>query len=433
MKRHTAPTLTCITAMTLFVALALPVQSAAQEQQQEHKKEQPHRYRVTDLGTLGGTFSLAGGLNNRGDVEGFSTLSGDTTIHAFLWRKGHMTDLGTLGGPNSTASWRLNERSKVGGAAETSTPDPLGEDFCGFGTHLICLPTVWRKGVPAPLPTLGGSNGFAAGVNNRGQVVGYAENSTPDPTCEAPQVLQFKPVAWEKGQVQELPTLFGDSAGFAAMINDRGQAVGVSGSCTRSIHAVLWQNGTVTDLGSLGGTENFASDMNNQGQVTGLSNLPGDAAFHAFLWENGVMTDLGTLPEDVSSSGDGINRKGQVVGGSFDADGNGRASLWQNGVIADLNTLIPADSPLFLIEATGTINSRGQIAGFALQKSTGEIHAFLATPREEEEEEDGAQSATPAVLSVTSQSSKVVLPENVRKMLKQRLTSAPRAARLMKQ
>jgi probable HAF family extracellular repeat protein len=196
---------------------------------------------------------------------------------------------------------------------------------------------------------------------------------------------------------------------------------------------VLWQNGTVTDLGSLGGTENFASDMNNQGQVTGLSNLPGDAAFHAFLWENGVMTDLGTLPGDVSSSGDGINRKGQVVGGSFDADGNGRASLWQNGVIADLNTLIPADSPLFLIEATGTINSRGQIAGFALQKSTGEIHAFLATPREEEEEEDSAQSATAAALSVTSQSSKVVLPENVRKMLKQRLTSGPRAPRLMKQ
>jgi probable HAF family extracellular repeat protein len=414
--------LTC-TATIVFVTFAIPLQLTAQHT----------RYTLTDLGTLGGTFSFAGGINNRGDIEGFSTLPGDTAVRAFLWRNGHMMDLGTLGGPNSFASWRLNERGEVGGTAETSTPDPLGEDFCGFGTHLICLPSVWRKGVPTPLPTLGGNNGFAAGVNSRGQVVGQAENNIPDPTCESPQVLQVKPVVWEKSQVQELPTFPGDPDGFATTINDRGQIAGVSGSCTTPFHAVLWQNGRVTDLGSLGGTVNFADDINNQGQVAGFSNLPGDATIHAFLWENGVMRDLGTLPGDFSSSGDGINSKGQVVGGSCDEAENCRAFLWQDGVMTDLNTLIPADSPLFLIEATGTINSRGQIAGFALQKSTGEIHAFLATPLEEEEEEAGAQSAPPAVLSVTSQSSKVVLPENVRKMLKQRLTSGPRGTRLMKQ
>ena len=410
-----------ITKMICLIAFAIPV----------HLTAQHTHYTVTDLGTLGGTFSLAGGINNRGDIEGFSTLPGDTAVHAFLWQKGLMADLGTLGGPNSFASWRLNERGEVGGQAETSTPDPLGEDFCGFGTHLICPPSIWQKGVPTPLPTLGGNNGFATGVNSRGQVVGDAENSTPDPTCPAPQVLHLKPVVWEKGRVQELPLPIGDSQGIALTINDHGQIAGISGSCTTSSHAVLWQNGTVTDLGSLGGTENIiASDMNNQGQVTGLSNLPGDAAFHAFLWQNDVMTDLGTLPGDVSSTGDGINSKGQVVGGSFDVDGNERAVIWANGVITDLNTLIPPDSPLFLIEATGTINSRGQIAGLALEKSTGEGHAFLATPREEEEGEAGAESAAPAVLSVTSQSSKFVLPENVRKMLKQRLTSGPRGARL---
>src|SRR5690348_3907855 len=119
--------LTC-TATIVFVTFAIPLQLTAQHT----------RYTLTDLGTLGGTFSFAGGINNRGDIEGFSTLPGDTAVRAFLWRNGHMMDLGTLGGPNSFASWRLNERGEVGGTAETSTPDPLGEDFCGFGTHLIC-------------------------------------------------------------------------------------------------------------------------------------------------------------------------------------------------------------------------------------------------------------------------------------------------------
>ena len=395
--------LTC-TATIVFVTFAISLQSTAQ---------QTH-YTVKDLGTLGGTFSFAGGINNRGDIEGFSTLPGDTAVHAFLWQKGLMADLGTLGGPNSFASWRLNERGEVGGQAETSTPDPLGEDFCGFGTHLICQPSIWQKGVPTPLPTVGGNNGFATGVNSRGQVVGDAENSTPDPTCPAPQVLHFKPVVWEKGRVQELPLLIGDSEGIALTINDRGQIAGNSGSCTTPFHAVLWQNGTVTDLGGLGGTGKIPSDINNQGQVAGLSDLPGDAAFHAFLWENGVMTDLGTLPGDVSSTGDGINGKGQVVGGSFDVDGNERAVIWANGVITDLNTLIPPDSPLFLIEATGTINSGGQIAGFALEKSSGEIHAFLLTPSNSE-----FASATLAARAETSP--KVVLPANVRKMLSESL------------
>ena len=155
-------TLSCITAMTLSAALAIPLQLAAQHT----------RYTVTDIGTLGGTFSGGAGINNRGSVEGQSTLPGDTTLHAVLWRDGVMTDLGTLGGPNSVASWRPSESDKVGGRAETSIPDPLGEDFCDLGTHLICLPFLWQKGVLTPLPTLGGNNGIAAEVNNRGQVAG---------------------------------------------------------------------------------------------------------------------------------------------------------------------------------------------------------------------------------------------------------------------
>jgi len=121
-----------------------------------------------------------------------------------------------------------------------------------------------------------------------------AENTTLDPICEAPQVLQFKPVIWTKREVQELPTFPGDPEGFAGPINDRGEAAGASGNCTtEGFHALLWQEGSVTDLGNLGGTMgNIAIDINNQGQIVGRSNLPGDTTFHAFLWQNGVMTDL---------------------------------------------------------------------------------------------------------------------------------------------
>src|SRR5260370_37237444 len=70
------------------------------------------RYSVQDLGTLGGAFSLAGGLNDKGEGEGFAGLS-VTSVHAFLWRNGIMTDLGTLGGPNSYANSRPSEEGQV--------------------------------------------------------------------------------------------------------------------------------------------------------------------------------------------------------------------------------------------------------------------------------------------------------------------------------
>lgn len=309
------------TVMTLLAALELPMQCLAQGD--NHKLP---GYTVTDLGTLGGTHSLAGGLNNNGLVEGSAALSGDTAEHAFLWWNGVMRDLSTLGGPNSSAGYlptRLSDNGEAAGGSDITTPDPNGEDFCGFGTYLECRPFLWRDGVMTQLPLLGGNNGYAGGVNNRGQVVGQAEYSTPDPTCRLPgDFLRVAPVVWENGKIRDLHTFPGDSAAGAWAINDTGQATGGSGSCVNSFHAVLWQDGTVIDLGNLGGiTNNFGIDINKQGQVVGSSDLPGDTTGHGFLWQKRTgMIDLGTLPGDVGSDADGINDLGQVVGGSWDAN-----------------------------------------------------------------------------------------------------------------
>jgi probable HAF family extracellular repeat protein len=148
-------------------------------------------------------------------------------------------------------------------------------------------------------------------------------------------------------------------------------------------HAILWQNGQPIDLGNLGGDGLFggiyASGLNNVGQVVGLSDTTNDASFHGFLWEAGHMTDLQTLPGDSYSVATAISDRGVVLGVSIDANFNIRAFIWQNGNIQDLNKLVAGSTPLFLQTAC-SINALGEIDGIAFDPTTGEFHAYLATP-----------------------------------------------------
>ena len=131
---------------------------------------------------------------------------------------------------------------------------------------------------------------------------------------------------------------------------------------------------------------NVAAAINDQGQVVGSSDLPGDRTNAAFLWTKATgMQNIGTLGTDKSGLPGplgGINNVGQVVGQScsgYGGTGNCRAFLWQNNVMTDLNTLTPADSPLYLVVGFG-INDAGAIAGLGVT-GTGQLHAFLATPQ----------------------------------------------------
>jgi probable HAF family extracellular repeat protein len=251
----------------------------------------------------------------------------------------------------------------------------------------------WEDGVMTPLSTLGGTNGFATGTNNRGETAGWAENTVHDPTCVAPQVLQFRAVIWgpAPGEIRELPPLPGDTASAATALNDRGQVVGISGICDRAvgrfsaIHDVLWQDGKPTDLGSLGGVAwNTPMAINERGDVIGFANASAAAGgrfdAHAFLWTHrDGMRDLGTLPGDTFSQALGINDRREIVGTSCDADFNCRAVVWRKGVVTDLNTLVKPGDDGTLISAND-VNESGRITGQALDPATGALVAFVAQP-----------------------------------------------------
>jgi probable HAF family extracellular repeat protein len=427
--------LTYIVTMAVIAVVAIPAKLVAQDSPTISK---PTRYSVINLGALGGTFSSASGINNSGWLTGDANVTGDETEHATVWRNGVITDLGTLGGPNSVAQNEAPSRGLVVGVAQTSNLDPYGETYvpytCSYttfcqGLQHQSLGFAWQEGSMTALPTLGGNNSWAFGANKRGQVVGLAETPNQDPTCVPPQVLDWEAVIWDpqKNQIKELPPLPGDHVGAALAINDRGQVVGASGVCESPspaafVHALLWQDGSLVNLGNLGGAvNNIAVAINNGGEVVGGSDSPGDITQHAFFWQNGTINDLGTLPGDFSSFAYGINNASQVVGQSCDASGNCRAFLWQNGVMTDLNALIPPSASVFLLSGND-INEEGEIAAQGVDQSTGEILAFLAVPCNDQHVLAKGCAAQVAVTPTDefNARAKVVLPESIREQLRQR-------------
>jgi probable HAF family extracellular repeat protein len=358
------------------------------------------RYDVAKFSsTLGGRVSVGTSISSRGWVAGYSNDDGDGTRHAALWRHGKILDLGTLGGPNSAVLWPgQNDRGMVVGVAETQEMDPNEEAwscsaFFPSVTHHVCRGFVWYDGEMKPLPTLGGTHGFATGVNNRGQVVGWAETPIEDPTCTEPQDLQFRAVLWEprKRRHRQLPPLHGDSTSAATAINDRGQVVGISGECDVAVgqlsaqHAVIWEHGMVKRIPDLGG-EAWHTPMaiNDRGQVVGFSNPSGVPGIEflplGFIWtRSGGTRQLDQLDGDDFSQAFGINERGVVVGRSCGPTGC-RAVIWENRVVKDLNDLIPPNYP-HVLTAARDINDAGVITGNLVKQGTDTNLTFVAVPR----------------------------------------------------
>ena len=377
--------------MCMFAAALFPVWLVAQT-----------NYRVISLPTLGGTDGQANSINNRNWAAGLANLQGNTVGHAALWKSAtHAIDLGSLGGEdaNSAIAWPVKDvNGLLVGISDTADNNPLGEAFScwpfftpGAPTYKICQGFRWTNGTMLPLPPFpGGYNSYATAANNRGQIVGWAENGVHDPSCDpAFQVLQFRAVIWQPdGTMQELPPLSGDSTSAATAINDWGEVVGISGACGVAVggvsaaHAVLWENGVPVNLGDLGGHSwNTPTAINNHGIIVGFA-LPasqdGTRNFVAVIWtRNKGIQQLGMPMGDIRSEALGINERDQIVGLSRAATGI-RAILWQSGGFTDLNTLTLPGSPYLLY--ANDITDAGRIAGEAYDSTTGASPAYVAVP-----------------------------------------------------
>jgi probable HAF family extracellular repeat protein len=428
--------LTYLTAIALFPALAVPVRLS----QAQQKNNKPPKYHVLNLGAPLGGNAEGVGISNQGWVSGGANLPGNDVVNAELWI-GTPIDLGTFGGPNSNVNWpNHTARGEIVGIAETAQPNPYGEPFSCFAffpsatpTGDVCLGFAWQDGLMTPLPALaGGYDSYAAGVNNRGQVVGWAEDGVLDPTCNnappASQFLQFEAVIWgpKLTEMTQLPPFPGDPDSAATAINDRGQVIGISGLCSNAVggasaeHALLWENGKLINLGNIGGMAwNTPVALNNHGQIVGFANTSGDQnagpSPTAFIWTQATgMQPLPLLNGDKNSIAFDINEKGQVVGqsaGANDGPIGERAFFYENGMVLDLNALIQPDTSLYLTNAQG-INDRGEIAGTAYDTNTGAFVAFVAVPAYGGESEAGSSR-----VKSEGNSPKVVPPDSVRRHL----------------
>ena len=221
--------------------------------------------------------------------------------------------MGTLGGAQSTvAGAPLNNRGTLVGCADTSTPDPNYPNFNPFLSPFGADPFIFhtfkfKHGSVTDMGALPGANSSCEGfLTDGGLIVGGSENGLIDPLTGWPAM---EAVAWQNGQVTNLGT-FGGNESFAIGANSRGQVVGAAGNmvpdpfsvffgCTQT-RAFLWTHSQgLQDLGTLGGPDALATNINDRGQIFGASYtsdvpnpLTGIPPYDAFLYEKGKMTDI---------------------------------------------------------------------------------------------------------------------------------------------
>ena len=387
-------------------------------------------YSVQNLGSLGGPFNYAHGLNTSGQVTGGASASASLpNQHTFVYSSGQLTDLG--GSFAFSQGNSINASGQIAGTSDSLVPGAYGVTQHAF---------VYGNGSSRDLGTLGGENSYGNGINDRGWVTGVSD--AIDPATGNPIRRAFLDSG---GGMVDLGTL-GDAYGGAwsegRAINASGQVTGASDTTNAlGYHAFIAGAGGMTDLGTLGSSVSVGNALNDHGEVTGYSYVGGSNSAHAFVYRNGQMSDLDSMASyfdsfayDYNSYGYGINNAGLVVGSysyRYNADNavQMNAFVTVDGLITDLNLLLdPAVGYLNLISADG-INDRGQIiaAGY---DTAGAAQMFLLTPDQAVPEPGSLWLVIPGLLAAYMARRRTALRLRLRLRLRVRRTAlhARRAA-----
>lgn len=319
------------------------------------------QYHLVDLGTLGGNSSYAFGLNDHGEVVGYSYLAGSNARAAFMWTQGSgMIHMPGFQSDGEDTAYDINNSGLAVGVAKNGPDDPSPSA------------AQWNHGAPAsqiPFPTVAS---YAYDINNSGHKIG---------TYFSPLVQAAFVVG---NQTWTMPLAQGQSASRAWALNDQDVAVGDRyNSGSDPAEAVLWRPFFgVTSLGSLGGSSSGRA-INEKEQVTGYSGLGGQNDLdHAFFWSEGTgMVSIHTLLDRESSWGFGISDSGAVVGMAFNGSfEDGEGFLWtaETGM-RDLTSLLDVESAGWSVTTARDINDLGQIVGQAYHPRYG-YHAVLLNP-----------------------------------------------------
>jgi len=283
-------------------------------------------------------------------------------------------DVGTFGGPYSQysvpSSAGLNSRGTAAGVADTSIPDPFSPNNCFFDCW-VDHAFVWKDGVTTDLGTLpGGLSSFAYTVNEHGLIVGQSQNASIDPLTGLPEV---RGVLWRDGRIIDLGTL-GGNASNANAINDRGQVVGAATNATFDPFGNVPQAPCqVLTSGLPPSCSVFSFAVNSLFS-------PSTTETHAFLWEDGFMRDLGTLGGPDSSALIN-NDRGEVAGWSYTSFVANPSTgvptvdpfLWdpEDAKLVDLGSLGGTfGAPFFM-------NNRGQVIGVSNLPGDLIVHPFI--------------------------------------------------------
>jgi probable HAF family extracellular repeat protein len=305
-----------------------------------------HAQARTGVTFLGGSGGQALGLNDLGQVTGYSYLPDGVTYRAFLYADGGLQDAGV---GDSSIGQAINSRGHIVGYA-------LRPDGAQWGF-------VRSNGSTRVLPSLGGQGGHAHAINHSGQVVGGSFLTFNS---------DYHAFSYSDGAIRDLGTL-GGSYSLALGVNASGQIVGESHNALFAMRAFVYANGSMQDLGTLGGNFSTASAINARGQIVGRSSLS-NGEDRAFLYENGNMVNLGTLGGSLSAAW-GLNDTGQVVGQSRLSSGALVPFLWNAGAMYRLDNVAAG----WTLQNVSEINNRGQMSADGFDQ-LGNSGGVLVTP-----------------------------------------------------